>query len=65
MMVLYLAYVRDTSSKLQFLSIYDRSVLSIMQYIALQSFHYRPILHSATERLSILRFRQGEATCLA
>ena len=65
MMALYLAHVLDTSSKMHFLPISDGLMLSIMQYIALQRLHYRPILHPATDRLSILRFRQGEATCLA
>jgi hypothetical protein len=36
-----------------------------MQYIALHWLKYRPILHLVTDRLSLLRFRQGEATCLA
>ena len=65
MTVLYLAHVLDTSSQLHFLSISDRSMPSIVQYIALQRLRYRPILQPATDRLSILRFRQGEATCLA
>ena len=65
MLDLYLALLLDTSSKLHLLSTSDRLVPSIMQYIALQRLHYRPILHPATDRQSILRFRQGEATCLA
>ena len=62
---LYLARLLETSSKLHLWLIYNRSCQSDMQYIALQRLHYRPILHPATDRLSILRFRQGEATCLA
>ena len=65
MMALYLAHVLDTSSKLHLWPISGGSYSFNMQYIALQRLHYRPILHPATDRLSILRFRQGEATCLA
>ena len=62
---LYLAWPLDASSKLHLRPISDHSGPSDMQYIALHRLQYPPILHLVIDRLSSLRFRQGEATCLA
>ena len=62
---LYLAWLLETSSKLHLWPIYNRSCPSNMQYISLHRLQYPPILHLVIDRLSSLRFRQGEATCLA